>query len=125
MQATSTAGGHDYITPEGFDLYELEKRGYGMEIKVTYDVYYKKDWGIGLGYAGSPKYEVSVFDSDGMGVMDKDMTTKTSKTTRTITLTSGIVDLKNTKLFLKFSTDNVQNIIHFENIRVDYRCFKR
>ena len=113
-----------YITPNGFDMDELEKKGYNMRITVTYDVYYKKDWSVGLGYLGSPKYEISLVNSDGMGKIDKDMSTSTSSQTRTFSVSASIADLKNTRLVLTFSTDNIQNIIYFRNITVDYQCFK-
>ena len=113
-----------YITPEGFEWDKLEKKGYKMKITVTYDVYYKKDWGLVFGYAGSPKYEVSVFNSDGMGKIDDNMPTETTSQTRTLSFSSRIVDLRDTKLVLTFSTDNIQNIIYFKNIKVDYQCYK-
>ena len=113
-----------YITPEGFEWDKLEEKGYKMKITVTYDVYYKKDWDLGFGYAGSPKYEVSVVNSDGMGKIDDNMSTKTTSQTRTLSFSSRIVDLKNTRLVLTFSTDNIQNIIYFKNIKVDYQCYK-
>ena len=113
-----------YITPEGFEWDKLEEGGYKMKIVVSYEVYYKKDWGLGIGYAGSPKYEVSVVNSDGMGKMDDNMPTQTSPTTRTLSFTASIADIKNTRLILTFSTDNIQNIIYFRNIKVDYQCYK-
>lgn len=113
-----------YITPSGFDMDELDKKGYNMRITVTYDVYYKKDWNLGLGYLGSPKYEISVVNSDGMGKINENLTTSTSSMTRTFSVSASIADLKNTRLILTFSTDNIQNIIYFKNITVDYQCFK-
>ena len=114
-----------YITPTGFDWEQLEKRGYEeMKITVTYDVYYEKEWEIGLGYAGSPKYEVSIFNSDGLGKMDENLSTTTSPQTRTFSIKANISDLKDTRLVLSFSTDNIQNMIYFENIKVDYKCYK-
>ena len=113
-----------YITPEGFEWDKLEEKGYKMKITVTYDVYYKKDWDLGFGYAGSPKYEVSVVNSDGMGKIDDNMPTRTNAQTRTLSFSSKIVDLKDTRLVLTFSTDNVQNIIYFKNIKIDYQCYK-
>ena len=113
-----------YITPEGFEWDKLEEKGYKMKITVTYDVYYKKDWSLGFGYAGSPKYEVSVVNSDGMGKIDDNMPTETNSQTRTLSFSSRIVDLKDTRLVLTFSTDNIQNMIYFKNIRVDYQCYK-
>ena len=95
-----------------------------MKITVSYDVYYKKDWDLGFGYAGSPKYEVSVVNSDGMGKIDDNMPTETASQTRTLSFSSKIVDLKDTRLVLTFSTDNIQNVIYFKNIEVDYLCYK-
>ena len=113
-----------YITPEGFEWDKLEEKGYKMKITVTYDVYYKKDWDLWFGYAGSPKYEVSVVNSDGMGKIDDNMPTETTSQTRTLSFSSKIVDLKNTRLVLTFSTDNIQNIIYFKNIKVNYQCYQ-
>ena len=113
-----------YITPEGFEWKRLEEKGYKMKITVSYDVYYKKDWNLSFGYTGSPKYEVSVINSDGMGKIDDNMPTETKPRTRTLSFSSKIVDLKDTRLVLTFSTDNIQNIIYFNNIKIDYRCYK-
>ena len=113
-----------YITPEGFEWEKLEGKGYRIKITVTYDVYYKKDWGLGFGYAGSPKYEVSVVNSDGMGKINDNMPTEESAQTETLSFSSSIADVKNTRLILTFSTDNVQNIIYFRNIKVDYQCYQ-
>lgn len=113
-----------YITPEGFEWDTLEQKGYKMKITVTYDVYYKKDWDLGFGYAGSPKYEISVVNSDGMGKIDENMPTSTSTQTKIFSFASRIVDLKETRLVLTFSTDNIQNIIYFKNIKVDYLCYR-
>lgn len=115
-----------YITPNGFEMDKLEERGYSMEIKVTYNVYYKKDYDVlwDIGYAGSPKYEISILNSDGMGKFESDLTTTTSKVSRTLTIRASIADIKNQRWVLSFSTDNVQNIIYFTDIVVDYRCYK-
>lgn len=112
-----------YITPNGFDWEKLQEKGYYMQITITYDVYYKKDWTVGVGYMGSPKYEISVTNSDGIRKTDKDLTTKKSIQTRTFSLLSSASDLKDTKLVLTFSTDNIQNIIYFSNIKIDYQCY--
>ena len=63
-------------------------------------------------------------NSDGMGKIDDNMPTETTSQTRTLSFSSKIVDLKNTRLVLTFSTDNIQNIIYFKNIKVDYQCYK-
>ena len=113
-----------YITPQGFEWDKLEEKDYKMKITVSYDVYYEKDWDLGFGYAGSPKYEVSVVNSDGMGKIDDNMIAPTSSQTKSFSFSSRIADLKNTKLILTLSTDNVQNIIYFKNIKIDYQCYK-
>ena len=113
-----------YITPEGFDWDELGKKGYRVNVTVSYNVYYKKDWSIGLGYAGSPKYEISVVNSDGMGKIEADQPTSTSSQSRTFSFSASPADMKDTRLVLTFSTDNIQNIIYFSNINVTYKCVK-
>ncbi len=114
-----------YITPVNFEYDRLEEKGYRMEISVSYDVYYVKDYNaIGnIGYAGAPKYEVAIYNSDDLGVFENDITTPKNKERRSIEYRSEIANLRNTRIILKFSTDNIQNTIHFQNIVVDYNCY--
>lgn len=125
MDSNYSSSGSYYITPSGFNMDKLDELGYCMEIEVTYSVYYKKDYDVlwDIGYAGSPKYEVSIVNSDGLGKFEYDLTTKTTPIKRSIKITSSIADLKNQRLVLSFSTDNVQNIIYFTDIEVNYRCY--
>ena len=114
------------ITPSGFDFDKLNKLGYKFQIKVTYDVYYEKDYDVPLdiGYAGSPKYEAYILNSKGMGYGDSDLSTTKSSKTRTIEVVAKITDIQDEKWTLSFSTDNIQNLIYFENITVEYKCVK-
>ena len=114
------------ITPVGFDFEELNKRGYKMSIKVTYDAYYTKDWDVpwDIGYLGAPGYEVSILDDDLIGNIDANITATLTSTTRTLTYTTDVVNLVGSKIYLTFSSDNIQNILHFENISITYTCFK-
>lgn len=114
------------ITPTGFDLEELSLRGYYIDIVVQYDVYYVKDYDIlwDIGYMGSPKYEVSILNDDGVGQFQHDLTTTTSAKTRTIKYTARAINYSNSVIYLTFSTDNIQNIIYFKNITVSYTCHK-
>ena len=114
------------ITPNGFDMEELQINGYKMEITVSYDVYYEKDYDVPLniGYAGAPKYEASIKNSNNIGTFEKDKSTSSARKTRTISYTASISDLKNDKITLTFSTDNIQNVIHFSNIVITYECYK-
>ncbi len=115
-----------YITPTGFELNRLSEQGYTMRISVSYEVYYKKDYNVlwDIGYAGSPKYEIYLLNDDGLGSIQENLTTKKQKADRTISYISTATDLLNTKITLTFSTDNIQNIIYFENIVVSYTCYK-
>lgn len=114
------------ITPPGFDLEALSREGYVIQIDVEYEVYYRKDYNVpfDVGYLGSPKYEAYVLNSDYTVVSKKDLTTASSSRTRTMTYTANASNFINTQIYLKFSTDNIQNIIYFKNIKVTYTCTK-
>ena len=113
------------ITPSGFDLDALETRNYKMNITVKYDVYYVKDYNVpfDIGYAGAPKYEVFITNSNGLRESNINMSTSTKSVSRSITYTSSITDIKNNTIKLTFSTDNIQNIIYFKNIKISYHCY--
>ena len=113
------------ITPTGFNYSRLNELDYSMTITVTYDVYYEKDYDVlwDIGYMGSPKYEVFLTGTDLSGDCDLNMSTSKTPQTRSISITVSANSLANQKeILLTFSTDNVQNIIYFENITVTYEC---
>lgn len=114
------------ITPAGFDYDELNKRGYRMTIRVSYDVYYTKDWDVlwDIGYLGAPKYEVCILDDDLVGKMNSDVVAPSSTKNRSIAYTTDVVNLIGSKVYLTFSSDNIQNKIHFKNINIVFECFK-
>lgn len=114
------------VTPNGFDLQELSKMGYNIKITVKYDVAYIKDYDVWLdiGYAGSPRYEVSLLNSQRVGRIKENLSTKGTPLTRTIELTRNATSLINDRITLEFSTNNVQNIICFGNIVVTYYCYE-
>ncbi|MBQ8290683.1 MAG: InlB B-repeat-containing protein [Clostridia bacterium] len=113
-----------YITPTGFDFDRMNELNLGMKIIVTYEVYYRKDYEAlwDIGYMGAPKYEVSLVKSDGLGQFKSDLTTTTSSVKRTISAVISAADLKDQRITLTFSTDNIQNVIYFKNITVEYSC---
>ena len=115
-------GSYFYITPNGFDVERLSQLGYNLTITVQYDVYYVKDYDViwDIGYLGSPKYEVSITNSEGIGQFKNNLSTTKQTKTKTITYNCSAAELKNQSIKLKFSTDNIQNIIHIENIIVTY-----
>jgi len=114
------------ITPSVFDFEDMARLGYGMKITVTYDVYYKKDYDVwlDLGYMGSPKYEVSIQNSNEEGTYYEDLGTTLQGDTRSVSVKYNSNNLIDSNIILKFSSDNIQNIIYFENISVKYECVK-
>lgn len=121
----SSAAGYG-ITPSGFDYERLSREGYSFKVKITYDVYYKKDYEalLDIGYAGAPKYEAYLVNGKGDYYGKSDLSTTTSSKTRTIEYDIKLSEMKNTTWSLEFSTDNIQNIIYFENIVVEFTCIK-
>ena len=115
-----------YITPAGFDYEKLNNKGYSMTITVSYDVYYVKDYDVlwDIGYMGAPKYEAYIINEQNIGVVKENLETTSTSVTRTITYQSDIVNLMNEKIRLVLSTDNIQNIVCFKNIKVAYKCYK-
>lgn len=115
-----------YITPAGFDYEKLNKKGYSMMITVSYDVYYTKDYNVlwDIGYMGAPKYEAYIINEQNIGVVKENLETTSTSVTRTITYHSDIVNLMNEKIRFVLSTDNIQNIVCFKNIRISYKCYK-
>ena len=114
------------ITPYNFDLEYLKKQGYGIKITVIYSYYYVKDYDVllDIGYAGSPKFEFSIFNTDGVGYFENDLPTKKETQTETYSVVSDISFINNKDMFLKFSTDNIQNLIYFKNITVNIEAVK-
>ena len=114
------------ITPSGFDLNRLSSLGYGMKITVAYTVHYKKDYDVPLdiGYAGSPKYELSILNAKLSGFVEDNLSTSKSEKQKSYSYTLRMEQFKDTSFTLTFSTDNIQNIIYFEDIIVTYTCVK-
>lgn len=114
------------ITPPGFDLYELDKKGYKMTIEIVFDVHYEKTWNVPLdiGYLGAPKYETYILNEKYVASKNENVTANANTQKSRISYTTDIVNLINSKIYFKVSSDNIQNAIHFENIKVYYDCFK-
>ena len=112
------------IMPVGYDFEKLGQKGYKMDIIVTYDVCYEKDWDLKFGYVGSPRYEVYLETSYGNCESQENLPTYEVPKTQKISTTIRMIDLVNTHLILRFSTNNIQNIIHFSNITIEYNCYK-
>ncbi len=110
------------ISGDGFNLDRLSELGYRLYLTVSYDVYYEKDYNVwwDIGYMGAPKYEVGVLNDDLMGSLEKDITASTNVIRKKEQWKFSISELENNNWVLVFYTDNIQNIIYFENIELDY-----
>ncbi len=115
-----------YITPSGFDYDELEDVGYKyMKITVSYQVSYTRTLkGWDFLYAGSPKYDVIIYNEDYMGVQNIGLTTGPKALSRSISYTSELVNLRNNRIKLVMGSVNIQNKVIFSNIVVSYQCYK-
>lgn len=115
-----------FITPSGFEMDKLDEMGYMMKIMVSYTVYYTKSYDVlwDIGYAGAPKYEVSISDDTLTGNYESDIKTTKNKASKSIYIDTYISNIKNRRWSLNFSTDNIQNVVHFEDIYVTYTCHK-
>ena len=122
-----------YANDEGFDLsligfdYDyLEKNGMGLQFKITYNVKYTKDYDVlfDIGYAGSPKYELSLVDSSLQGYFKQNLSTTTSKKEKCYSCNTPLDFSENKQISLVFSTDNIQNIISFSDIVVVIEAIK-
>ena len=114
------------ITPYAFDLEYLKKHSYGIRITVKYSYYYVKDYNVlfDIGYAGSPKFEFYIYNTDDVGFYEEDLPTKTTSQTETYSKVVDISFINNKDMFLKFSTNNIQNLIYFKNITVTIEAVK-
>ena len=114
------------LEPDHLELAKLKALGYKIRITVEYDVYYRKDYDVplDLGYAGSPKYEVSINNRDELGVYKNDLSTTTYRRSYSVSYSVSIAALEKDAFWAQFSTNNVQNIICFENVKVTFECYK-
>ena len=114
------------VSPPNFDFTALAERGLKLKITVSYDVHYQKKYdGLwDIGYAGAPHYEVYLLDEDLKGNWEEDVQAPKSSQTRDIVIATKADYYHNNIIKLKFSTNNIQNIIYFSNITITYECGK-
>lgn len=110
----------------GFDYDYLEENGMGLQFKIMYNVKYKKDYDVlfDIGYAGSPKYEVSLINNSLQGYFEENLPTTKSEVEKCYTYNTALHFSKDEQISLVFSTDNVQNIISFSDIVVVIEAIK-
>lgn len=110
----------------GFDYDYLEKNGMGLQFKIMYNVKYKKDYDVpfDIGYAGSPKYEISLMNNSLQGYFEENLPTTKSEVEKCYTYNTALNFSKDEQISLIFSTDNVQNIILFSDIVIVIEAIK-
>ena len=116
-----------FISPSKLNLEALKEKGYRrLYITVYYDVYYEKDYEkpFDIGYMGSPKYEAYLQISEGYAKSLENLETTKQAASRSFSFYQAIEYFMGQRIYLVFSTDNIQNIVHFTNIRVEYECTK-
>lgn len=104
----------------GFDYDYLEKNGMGLQFRITYKVKYQKDYNMlfDIGYAGAPEYDLSLMNSSYNGYYEDDLTTSTTAVKKSYSFNTPTYFSKDKQVRLKFSTDNVQNIVLISDIVV-------
>ena len=115
----------DYsVIPENLDLTKLVSQGYYVKLDVTYEVYYEKDFDnpFDFGYFGAPDHDALLVDGEMRGVLNKDLPTLTVPTEESLTMVISAGELASGRYFLKLITYNMQNIVHFKNIKIEYTC---
>ena len=114
------------VTTEDFDFDALKEAGYkSVKITVSYKVSFEKHWGFGnIGYLGNPRYDVSLLNSDGVGESKTALETDTKQKSEKIIKTFTIDEVIDKEFALTFTTTNVQNLITFEDIVVEYSVKK-
>lgn len=108
------------ISLSGFDYSFLEKNDFGLQFIISYSVKYQKDYNVlwDIGYAGSPKYELSLLNDSLQGYFEENIPTTTSYVQKSYTYNTGLNFSKGKDIELIFSTDNIQNIIMFRDINM-------
>ncbi len=113
------------VAPQDLDWDALAEEGYkNVRITVHYKVRFEKQWNIGLGYLGAPRYDVSILNSDGEGESLVAMETDTELKSKGISRTMSLEEVANKEITLTFTTTNLQNLISFEDITVEYTVKK-
>lgn len=112
--------------PTKLDLNALAKQDYYIKIEATYDVHYEKDFDtpLDIGYLGAPDHDAYIVDQYDKGTKNKNLSTSTTKTTETISLVVSAKSFSNTDYYLRLMTYNLQNIVHFTNVKITFTCQK-
>ena len=112
------------ITPRELDLQALSALGYKVKIEVTYEVFYEKDYDVAfdLGYMGAPDYDVAIVDLYDDGEEWTNLKTELEPKTNSVSTVVSASKLADANIRLKLMTYNLQNVVHFKGIKVNYSC---
>lgn len=126
LDSSKYSGHYLTLTPSWFDMNALSENGYKMTITVSYNVRYVKDYDaiLDIGYWGSPKYDIQLYFDNDLVKSQMDLGTSTVSDSRSFSYTSKALDFWGEDVKILFSTDNIQNVIHIEDIVVTYKCTK-
>lgn len=110
--------------PKTIDVEALAAQNYFIKIEATYDVYYEKTFNapLDIGYLGAPKHDVRIVDFDEKGVANKNLPTSTEPSSESISIVVSAKDLLKTKYFFMVETYNLQNLVHFTNVKIKFTC---
>ena len=112
------------VTPKELDLKALAAQGYNVQIDVTYEVYYEKNYNVpfDFGYLGAPDHDVYLVNAYDDGLVKENLPTSTEATAETLSIVISAAFLSKNYYYLRLVTYNTQNIVYFNNIRVTYTC---
>ena len=115
-----------FISPNGFDLNDLQANGYKLKLTIEYDIFYEKDYDVlwDIGYAGAPEYETYIYIDEYTIYSKEGIYTPSKKEHKSLTKEMSVSTFNGSNLKLEFSTNNVQNIIYIKNIKGTYEFYK-
>ena len=112
------------VNPQGLDLQALADQGYYVKIDVTYEAYYVKDYDVpfDFGYLGAPDHDAVILDTYDKGAKQENLPTTTEPQAGSVSIVVSASELLEMTYRLKLITYNVQNVVYFQNIVVNYSC---
>lgn len=115
------------LLPSKLDLSAIAAQNYDIKIDVTYEVYYVKDFDVpfDIGYLGAPDHDALIVNAYDEGTSNKDLPTSTTATAESISLVTSAKNLLNNPYYLRLITYNLQNIVHFKNIKITFTCIEK
>ena len=109
------------VNAPAFDFDALAAEGYSIDVTLQYDIHYYRD--CVAFYVGGPKYE-EYWIANGTYYGKEDIPAPSQKQSKTVKRTISCADMKKNTYMFQFSTNNVQNVICFENISITFECKK-